>query len=303
MLHPRRFAYIDEIARAGSIRKAAARLNIASSAVNRQLLGLEEELGTPLFERLPRGLRLTAAGELLIEHIRSTAKDARRVENRIRALRSPQIGHARLTTTLGLASGALPAIVDSFLDHHPRTSVTVNAEVRNRIPAQVMAGDYDLGLGFNLPASAGLRTLLSVEVPLGLVVWPGHALANRTSVSMHEVVQLELALAEPGTTLREVIDGALPATEAAITPVMQSNSVETLRALVRLQGAVTILNPLDVFSDTQAGALTFVPITGSQVRSQPLKLVARGRSALETASSLFAEELAGALVELTRDLR
>jgi DNA-binding transcriptional LysR family regulator len=74
MLHSRKLLYMHEIARCGSIRKAAARLNVASSAINRQILALEEEMGAPLFERLPRGLRLTAAGELCIEHIRDVRK-------------------------------------------------------------------------------------------------------------------------------------------------------------------------------------------------------------------------------------
>ncbi|MBL0932855.1 MAG: LysR family transcriptional regulator, partial [Alphaproteobacteria bacterium] len=72
MLHGRMLRYLDEIVRSGSIRKASARLNVASSAINRQLLALEAELGAPLFERLPRGLRLTAAGEMLIAHVRQT---------------------------------------------------------------------------------------------------------------------------------------------------------------------------------------------------------------------------------------
>lgn len=79
MLHSRRLLYINEIARCGSIRKATARLNVASSAVNRQVLALEEEIGAPLFERLPRGLRLTAAGELCIEHIRDVLKNYERL--------------------------------------------------------------------------------------------------------------------------------------------------------------------------------------------------------------------------------
>ena len=61
LLHSRKLLYLDEIARCGSIRKAADRLNVSSSAINRQILALEEEFGVPLFERLPRGLRLTAA--------------------------------------------------------------------------------------------------------------------------------------------------------------------------------------------------------------------------------------------------
>ena len=84
MLHSRKLLYINEIVRCGSIRKAAARLNVASSAVNRQILAFEEELGAPIFERLPKGLRLTAAGELCVEHIRDVLKNYERLEGRIR---------------------------------------------------------------------------------------------------------------------------------------------------------------------------------------------------------------------------
>src|SRR5579862_8524095 len=60
MLHSRLLRYLDEVSRLGSIRKAAVRLNVASSAINRQILALENELGAPIFERMPRRLRLTA---------------------------------------------------------------------------------------------------------------------------------------------------------------------------------------------------------------------------------------------------
>ena len=71
----------------GSIRKASARLNVASSAINRQILALENELGAPIFERMPRRLRLTATGEVLIAHVRDTLKGHQRVEAHIEALK------------------------------------------------------------------------------------------------------------------------------------------------------------------------------------------------------------------------
>ena len=77
MNHLRFLSYVDEVARVGSIRQAADRLHIAPSAVNRRILDIEEELGTPLFERLPRGVRLTAAGELFVAYIRSRPKKER----------------------------------------------------------------------------------------------------------------------------------------------------------------------------------------------------------------------------------
>ena len=80
MLHARMLKYLDEVVRSGSIRKAAERLNVAASAINRQVLTLERELGGPLFERLPRRMRLTAMGELLILHVRQTLSRARALE-------------------------------------------------------------------------------------------------------------------------------------------------------------------------------------------------------------------------------
>ncbi|HEX4040688.1 MAG TPA: LysR family transcriptional regulator, partial [Xanthobacteraceae bacterium] len=80
---PRQLIYFDAVARHGSIRKAADALNVASSALNRQILDLEADLGSALFERLPRGVRLTAAGEVFIAYARQALSDLRTVESQV----------------------------------------------------------------------------------------------------------------------------------------------------------------------------------------------------------------------------
>ncbi|HUN97156.1 MAG TPA: LysR family transcriptional regulator, partial [Bradyrhizobium sp.] len=120
MLHSRLLKYLDEVARSGSIRKAAARLNVASSAINRQVLALENEIGTPIFERMPRRLRLTSTGEVLIAHVRETLKSHQRVEAQIEAFKGLTRGEATIATMNGLAAGPLPRFLSSILDQHPR---------------------------------------------------------------------------------------------------------------------------------------------------------------------------------------
>ena len=71
MRHLLPLQYIDAVARAGSIRKAAETLAITSTALNRRILTMEEDLGVQIFERFPRGVRLSAAGLILIHHIRT----------------------------------------------------------------------------------------------------------------------------------------------------------------------------------------------------------------------------------------
>src|SRR5689334_16391347 len=86
-LHPPRiFRYVDAVARYGSIRKAAEALHVVSSALNRRILDLEAELGSPLFERLPRGVRPTAAGELFLDYVRRSMRDLEVVSAQIEEL-------------------------------------------------------------------------------------------------------------------------------------------------------------------------------------------------------------------------
>ena len=91
MKHLLPLIYVDAVAKAGSIRRAAENLAITSSALNRRILAMEEELGVPIFERLGRGVRLTTAGEILIDHIRGQITDMTRVKRQIADLSGERI--------------------------------------------------------------------------------------------------------------------------------------------------------------------------------------------------------------------
>lgn len=303
MLHSRKLRYIDEIARCGSIRKAAARLNVASSAVNRQILALEEEFGAPIFERLPRGLRLTAAGELFIEHVREVLKDYERLESRIRGLKMPQAGKVSMVTTTGLAAGPLPEILHRFIADHPRIQVQLRNDAGSTTVNPVLAGEVDIGLGFNIAAAPGLRTLAVFDVPVGIVLPPGHRLAGEGPLDAAKIVQERLILAKTGTSLRDVIDLALAPLPVSIQPVLETNSVEMMKDLVRRGTGLTMLNPLDVFQECRRGELLFRPLAAPYGRHQFLKIFARSRAALDTATSLFVEYLLEELSRLVTELQ
>ncbi len=83
MRHLRFLRYMDEVARTGSIRGAAARLNVTPSALNRRIMDLEEELGLKLLERRARGVSLTAAGEVFVSYIREQLNDADRMRSQL----------------------------------------------------------------------------------------------------------------------------------------------------------------------------------------------------------------------------
>ena len=98
IVHASILKYFVEVARSGSIRKAAQNLFVASSAINRQIRKLEEELGTELFDRLPSGMRLNAAGERVLQHVRGTLHDYQITRTELDALKGERTGHVALAS-------------------------------------------------------------------------------------------------------------------------------------------------------------------------------------------------------------
>ncbi len=124
-MHAAALVYFREVVRTGSVRKAAAVLNVASSAVNRQVLKLESELGARLFDRQPSGMRLTVAGELLLRHITATLHDFDRVRAEIDDLKSARSGHVSISAMDSLLVDFLPRAIDRFRAEFPAVSYTV----------------------------------------------------------------------------------------------------------------------------------------------------------------------------------
>ncbi len=298
MLHGRMLRYLDEVARSGSIRRAATKLNVASTAINRQILALEEELGEPIFERLPRRLRLTATGEVLIEHVRETLKNYGNVTRRLEALKGVRQGQITIATTFGLAAGPVARIVDDFLAQHPRVQVRIRSLTSEAIANAVLAGEVAIGLGFNLPANPGLRTVILTDVPFGAVVRPGHPLAAQGGTRLVDVAQFPLVLAEPAMTLRMIVDQALARLPGGTAPRIETNSIELMKQYVRRGEAVAFLNPIDVSEDVAAGTLVYLPLQDRNLQPQPLRLVARQRGFVDPLTSLFVEHLRVALAAI-----
>jgi DNA-binding transcriptional LysR family regulator len=303
MLHAKMLRYLDEVARCGSIRKAAERFNVASSAVNRQILALEQELGMQIFERMPRGLRLTTAGELLVDHVRKTLKDHDRVSARLDALRGLQQGKVTLATTLGLTVSPLRDVISDFMDRHSRVQIEVRALVADAIPNAVLSGEADLALSYNLAAQPGLRSRLSLEVPVVAVLAPDHPLAGQGRVHLAEAAIYPMVLPLAGMSVRGLIDNAFEKLSISAPPALESNSIELIKHLVAKPPRLTFLNAMDAIVEQRQGRLAFLHLAGGQLTPQTLQLVARSRGALDPMGELFAEQLQGSLAAMVDQIR
>lgn len=295
MLHSRMLRYLDEVARCGSIRKAAGRLNVASSAINRQILALEEELGAKVFERLGKRLRLTATGELLIAHVRQTLKEHDRLRIRLEDLKGLRRGQVTIATMGGLAAYVLPAVLSEFRRLHPGVAVTATVLPVNEIAAAVVSGEADLGFGFNLPPVPGLHTASVVESRLGAAVLPDHALARQPNVSLGVCAEHPLILPGAGMTLRTLLDDGFARLGVTVEPIVETNSIELMKQCALLGLGIAFLNEIDVEAERRSSEIAFVPLKDRHVKPQILKVVHRAKGGLAVLPSLMAEALKNSL--------
>ena len=179
MKHLRILRYVDEVARAGSIRKAAEHLNVTASAVNRRIMDLEEELGAPLFERRPRGVRLTAAGEVFVHYLREQDGDVERMKSQIEDLKGLRRGTVRIACSQALALDFLPREIAEFRKRHPLVEFDVKVLDHEHAMAALAAYEVDLVLVFRPPFLANFQPLMWLEQRLVAVMSADHPLASR----------------------------------------------------------------------------------------------------------------------------
>lgn len=118
-MHTTTLRYFLAVARLGSITGAAQQLHVAASAISRQIANLEAELNCVLFERRPRGMALSPAGELLADHARRVLLNSEQIAAEIRELHGPTRGLLRIASSEGFALDVLPRAIASFRTQYP----------------------------------------------------------------------------------------------------------------------------------------------------------------------------------------
>ncbi len=299
-MHARVLRYFDEVVRRGSIRRAAEHLHVAPTAINRQILELEADLGAPLFDRINKRLHLTPLGEMVLAHVRQTLREHEALQARVAEIKGARRGMVTIATTSGLAGSWMPSLVHDFRQRHPGIVVRVADLPVSGIVAAVEQGDADLGLGYDLPEVAALRTVADSDWSIGAVVAPGHHLASQSSARLAECAGYPLILPAPSLSIRALVDEAFARQSLEVMPAVESTSVVLIQRLVAGGAGVALLNRLDVMEERTRGSVVFVPLRDGDLQRQSLRLVTRGRSPLTPAAGLMSDAMTAALAGLSR---
>jgi DNA-binding transcriptional LysR family regulator len=179
-----------EVARRESFTAAAAPLGYTQSAVSRQIAALETAVGATLFDRLPRGVRLTEEGRAFLPHAEAVTGRLRAAVADVRAVRTLGGGRLRLGAIPTADMALVPRAIAAFRKAHPAVAVTHAEGLTRGLTAAVRAGDLDLaiiGTPDAAPAFDGVRLRRLMSDPLAVALPVGHRLAGRDVVRLAEL--------------------------------------------------------------------------------------------------------------------
>lgn len=291
MRHLTLLQHVVEVARSGSIRKAADRLNITSSALNRRVQDLEEEIGTPLFERRARGVRLTTAGEMFVSTAQHHLSEMELFRSQIEELRGLRRGVVRVACSQALAQDFLATQIAAFQHDRPKVAFDLKVTDHETALAALRAYDVDLALVFHAVASAGITVLARMPQRLAAIMRADHPLASQRTVRLAECAAYPVAMPDRTLGSRQLIDQVASRQELRLQIIAESSSFEMLRGLVAHCNVLSFQIEIGAPNKDITAEIVARPVDDRDLPEADLSLCQlRGRS-LPMAAALFAERL------------
>ena len=293
--------YFEAVAEDGSIRRASDRLNVSASAVNRQILKLEDYFGTPLFERRPDGMRLTDCGRLVHDHFRATLQDFARLRSEIDDHRGVISGTVTILTLDSLTVHFLPEVLSPFIAGHPAVEVRVISDDPKAATDAIAKGNADLGLTFHSPLHRGVRILGEVPCAMHAIMTPDHDLAGRCSVSLEECGAYPLIYQEGSSSMGAFFGDAMEGFKRAHQPVLTSNTLALMKRLLLRGAGIAFYTRLGFVEELADGRLVAVPIEDERLSRLRLSLIMSSERTPTVAVRTMAEHLSAALSRFAAD--
>jgi len=277
----RSIQYFVQVADEGSITRTAEKIGIAQPALSRHIQHLEEELGTQLLTRLPRGVRLTTSGRDFLDHARAIVLDVTRASEQVRGKARAARGTVVMGTSPTVAPLLLPGCVARARDQCPGVTLKVIEGFSPQLLDALLTGRLQVAVMTNPPRTTSLAMTPLCSEPLAVVARPGGR-GTRRAFSLPELRATPFFLT---AGIRTLLEQQLEAFGVQLRIAAEVDSVEAIRRLL-LAGIGPSIMPVSAFHDEiRAGRLAVSPIEGANLH----RILVLARPADETRSAAIAE--------------
>jgi DNA-binding transcriptional LysR family regulator len=294
MRHLLLFNCVEDIAKLGSIRAAAEVRSITSTALNRQILMLEKELGQPIFERLPRGVRLNVAGEMFLMHARHQARDFELLKVQLADLSGVRRGHVTIASTEAAMPYLLPQQISTYLRQHPNVSFEVKPCDIATSMEQLVQLEADIAIVFEPSVNREFQEIESVDQQITAIFREGHPLSRETGpLRLSNCLQYPLALPAKVTGVRRILEQAAYTKQQQLAITVESEDAQFLLNTVGSCDLVTFDVPVGL-SRAALGrqGLSWRPLHTADVRPGRLHIGHLKNRTLSVAAMKFVTQVA-----------
>jgi DNA-binding transcriptional LysR family regulator len=264
----RQLEIIRAIADTGSFTAAGDKLHVSQSAISRQILLLEDELGEPVFHRIGRRIRITPAGESLLQLSHRVFQDLQDTVSLISDKRESLGGTIRLVGGMTVCLYVFPVLLSEVRRVHPNLDMKVTVGSAERSIAVLRSGAGDLGL-LSLPVEAS--DLVSVPVlreELLLITYPAHPFAKKKTITPADLDRQPFVLFETGSITRRLVDEFFAREHIAPDIIMETENVEIIKAMVRSGLGISIIPWQAAVADVRNKQLFCSRVAGTSLERQ-----------------------------------
>lgn len=266
------FKYFVEVAQRGSLSAASESLEVAISAISRQISQLEQRVGAPLFERGVRGMTLTASGRLLLSHAQRQTLETEATLQEIARLQGMEQSHIRIACSQGLANEMVPKAIADFQRLRPGTTFALWVGGAVAASERVAAGESDMAITFSTRPVSNVVVHYAHRSPALAIMHRDHPLAGRPRLSLTELKAYPIALTDTTTSTRKLFDMACNMSGLSIEPVLNSNYAEALHAYVRNSLGILFASYVSMADRLVRNDLVAVPVTDAEMHSRSIQV-------------------------------
>ena len=277
-------------------------MNITASALVRRINRFEKEFGAEIFERLPGGVRLNPAGELVLHHYRATRSDLSRVQSQVADLAGERRGHVSIGCSQALIPYFLPREIARYRGDHPGVTFSVNVRDRAQAEHELASYSSDLALVFEPVYLVDFEVVHFIPQTVNVVMRADHPLASKAELRLRDCLDTPHVAPSAKYGVRHLLDFAARRSTRAVSPLVETESFELIRHYVTYENVIGFQIPIGL-RDPGDGSIVFRPISERDLPPGNLILgQMRGRT-LPVASARFAMQLATALKDYDAAIR
>jgi DNA-binding transcriptional LysR family regulator len=280
------------VAEAGGFSRAAVSVHVSQPAISMQVGELEAQLGLTLFHRLPRGVKLTAAGQVLLEYARRLSALADETERAMAEMKGLCRGRLAVGASTTIGVYLLPNLLGDYRRRYPDIDLQFDISNTEDIENRLVDGTLDAGLTEGLPPKRDeLESAVFLRDELVPIGRPDHPRlkTNSEPLTLRQLCAEPMIMREAGSGTREVIESALAKRGHKLQRIpMVLGSTEAIKRAVAAGLGVAIVSNLTIQTELASGQLAILPVRGFQLTRPLHRLWWRNRAQDPATIAFFA---------------